>query len=146
MINVLLLSFGLLDNVWGDVILSANHILNRVPHKNLNFTSYELWKGYVPNLKYLRVWECLAKVGLLAFKKNTIGSKIVEVVFVGYALNIIVYRFMSSYDHSICESRDVFFENVFLTYRHKIYTALTIYNSSSYTISSKWSCKLRRIC
>lgn len=59
------------------------------------------------------MWGCLAKVGLLAFKKGTIKSKIVNVIFVGYALNSVVYRIMSLHDHSICEFRDViFFENV----------------------------------
>ncbi|KAL4319632.1 hypothetical protein GQ457_18G010610 [Hibiscus cannabinus] len=114
MMNSLLISYGLSDNMWGDAILSANHILNRVPHKKLDNTPYELWKGYAPNLQYLKVWGCLAKVGLPDFKKSTIGSKTVDAVFIGYASSSAAYRFMILNDYSICESRDaVFFENTF---------------------------------
>ncbi|KAK8988278.1 hypothetical protein V6N11_065873 [Hibiscus sabdariffa] len=88
MMNSLLISSGLSDNMWGDAILSANHILNRVPHKKLDHTPYELWKGYAPNLQYLKVWGCLAKVGLLDFKKSTIGSKTVDAVFIGSSQEI----------------------------------------------------------
>jgi len=48
---------------------------NKTPHKKMDKTSYELWKGYQPNLKYLRVWGCLAKVMLPDPKKRKIGSK-----------------------------------------------------------------------
>jgi len=33
-------------------------------------TPYELWKGYKPNLKYLKVWRCHAKVLLPEPKKR----------------------------------------------------------------------------
>ena len=52
--NVMLLSSGLSDNM-GEAILSACYILNKVPHKNLDKTPYELWKGFAPNLNYLKV-------------------------------------------------------------------------------------------
>ncbi|KAK8704498.1 hypothetical protein V6N13_048120 [Hibiscus sabdariffa] len=90
--------------MWGDAILSANHILNRVPHKKLDHTPYELWKGYAPNLQYLKVWGCLAKVGLPDFKKPTIGSKTVDAVFIGYASNSAAYRFMFLHDYSISQT------------------------------------------
>ncbi|CAN1255787.1 Retrovirus-related Pol polyprotein from transposon TNT 1-94, partial [Linum perenne] len=75
---------------------------------------YELWKGYAPNLEYLRVWGCLAKVGILAHKRSVVGSKTFDCVFIGYASNSAAYRFMRIDDRSICEYRDaVFFENDF---------------------------------
>lgn len=64
MMNVMMISSGLPESMWGEAILSTCHVLNRVPHKKLDKTPYELWKGYPPNLKYLKVWGCLAKVGL----------------------------------------------------------------------------------
>ena len=45
MMNALLLSSGLPQNLWGEAILSANYIPNRIPHKKTNKTPYELWKG-----------------------------------------------------------------------------------------------------
>ena len=55
MMNVMLVSSGLTDNMWGDFVLIAWFILNRVPHKKLDLTPYELWRGYAPNLNYLKV-------------------------------------------------------------------------------------------
>ena len=45
MMNALLLSSGLPQNLWGEAILSANYILNRIPQKKSNPSPYELWKG-----------------------------------------------------------------------------------------------------
>ena len=64
MMNARLISFGLPSNMWGDAILSACHVLNRVPHKKIRKTPYEPWEGRAPNLGYLKVWGCLAKVGI----------------------------------------------------------------------------------
>lgn len=114
MMNVMLISSGLFDNMWGEAILSATYVLNKVPHKKLDKTPYELWKGYRPNLNYLKVWGCLAKVPLPSFKKENIGPRTYDAVFIGYASNSAAYRFMSLSDRSLSESREAeFFENVF---------------------------------
>ena len=100
--------------MWGEAVLTANHILNKVPHKKLDKTPYEFWKGHAPNLKYLKVWGCLAKVGLPSFKVDGIGSRTFDAVFIGYAENSAAYRFMNLSDRSLCEYRDaVFFEHIF---------------------------------
>ncbi|KAL4367636.1 hypothetical protein GQ457_05G018930 [Hibiscus cannabinus] len=48
-----------------------------------------------PNLQYLKVWGCLAKVGLPDFKKSTIGPKTVDAMFIEYATNNVAYSFHS---------------------------------------------------
>ncbi|RDX80316.1 hypothetical protein CR513_39152, partial [Mucuna pruriens] len=75
-----------------------------VPHKKLNKTSYELWKGRPPNLNYLKVWGCLAKVGLLDFKRTNIGLITIDAVFIGYAQDSVAFRFMSLNNNYILES------------------------------------------
>ena len=45
MVNALLLSFGLPQNLWGEAVIFANYILNRIPQKKTNKSPYELWKG-----------------------------------------------------------------------------------------------------
>ena len=121
MMNVLLLSSGLPQNLWGEAILSANYILNRIPHKKTNKSPYELWKGRRPSHRYLKVWGCLAKVAVLIPKKVKIGPKTVDYVFIGYAHNSSAYRFLihkseivDMHANTIIESRNAsFFENVF---------------------------------
>ncbi|KAA0026033.1 ty1-copia retrotransposon protein [Cucumis melo var. makuwa] len=63
-----------------------------IPHKRLDKTPYELWKGHAPNLSYLKVWGCLAKVPFLALKKTTVRSKTFDCIFIGYAQNSAAYR------------------------------------------------------
>ena len=94
-----------------EVVLSATYILNRVPHKKLDKTPYELWKGFAPNLSFLKVWGCLAKVGLPDPKRKNIGSKTYDCVLIGYVYG--GYKFMSI-DYTFFEVRGAeFFEDVF---------------------------------
>ena len=73
---------------------STNYILNRIPQKKTNKSSYELWKGRRPSYKYLKVWGYLAKVDIPIPKKVKIGPKTVDCVFMGYAYNSSAYRFL----------------------------------------------------
>ena len=98
MMNAMLISSGLPQNLWGEAILSADYILNRIPPKRTNQTPYELWKGHKPSYNYLKMWECLAKVAVPSPKKTKIGPKTVDYVFIGYANNNSAYRFL------ICKS------------------------------------------
>ncbi|XXG46721.1 hypothetical protein AAC387_Pa02g1495 [Persea americana] len=121
MMNALSISSGLLQNLWGDAILSANYILNRIPQKKTNKSPYELWKGRMPTYKYLKVWGCLAKVAVPTPKKVKIGQKTVDCVFIGYAHNSSAYRFPihkskipDIHPNTIIESRNaLFFEHLF---------------------------------
>ena len=87
-VDVMLVSSGLPSNMWGEALYSACHILNSVPYKNFEKTIYELWRKREPNLKYLKVWGCLAKVNILINKKRKIGPKTVN------CLLSITYRFL----------------------------------------------------
>jgi len=55
MMNDILISSNASDNLWGESLLSVYFLQNRIPHKKSDKTPYELWKGYQPDLKYLRV-------------------------------------------------------------------------------------------
>ncbi|XP_073272593.1 uncharacterized protein [Primulina huaijiensis] len=78
----------------GESILSANHILNKIPHKKNDKLPYELWKGHKPSYKYLKVWGCLAKVEIPKPKQERIGPQTVDCIFIGYAHNSSAYRFI----------------------------------------------------
>ena len=121
MMNALLISSGLPDNFWGEAILSANHILNKIPRKKISKSPHELWKNRPPSYKYLKVWGCLAKVEVPKPKKVKIGPKTIDCVFIGYAQNSAAYRFLvhkseidDIHENTIIESRNArFFEHVF---------------------------------
>ena len=121
MMNAMLISSGLPQNLWGEAILSANYILNKVPRKKVDLTPYEQWNGRKPSYKFLRMWGCLAKVLVPTPKKERIGPKTVDCLFIGYAHNSSAYRFLvhksgnpDIHKNMIMESRNAsFFEDVF---------------------------------
>ena len=92
--NAMLISSNAHDNLWDEALLTECFLQNRIPDKKTGKTPYELWKGFQPNLKYLRVWGCLAKVMLSDPKKRKIGSKTSDCLFLGYAEHSATYRFL----------------------------------------------------
>ena len=65
--GVLLVSSAAYNNLWSEVLLYVCSLQNRILRRKTGKTPYELWKGFVPNLKYLKVWGCLIKVLLPIF-------------------------------------------------------------------------------
>ena len=119
--NAMLISSSLPQNMWGEAILSANYILNKVPKKKAQKTPYEIWKGIKSFYKYLRVWGCLDKVAVPPPKKVKIGPKTIDCIFIGYAHNSVAYQLLvhesnipDIHKNMIMESRNAsFFEDVF---------------------------------
>lgn len=60
MVNAMILNAKLPINLWGEALLCACHINNRIPSRKFKVSPYELWNGRILNLKYLRVLGCLA--------------------------------------------------------------------------------------
>ncbi|GKC73890.1 retrotransposon protein, putative, ty1-copia subclass [Tanacetum coccineum] len=84
-LTTLLLSF------WDYALEFATRILNVVPTKKVDKTSYELWYGKVPNLSYLKVWGYEALV-----KQDTPGKlqqRSVKCIFIGYPKETMGYYF-----------------------------------------------------
>ena len=78
-VNAMLDTSGLSKAWWGEAILTACHVLNRVPTKNKEITSFEEWEKKRLKLSYLRTWGCLAKVNVPIPKKRKVGPKTVVV-------------------------------------------------------------------
>nr|GEX54824.1 zinc finger, CCHC-type [Tanacetum cinerariifolium] len=66
MVNSMLSYSGLSEEFWGEAMLTACYLLNRVPNKRNKTTPYELWK--------------------------TLGEKGIDCIFVGYAEHSKAYR------------------------------------------------------
>ncbi|KAI3701767.1 hypothetical protein L6452_27096 [Arctium lappa] len=116
MVNSMLSNSGLSDGFWGEAMLTACYLLNRVPNKRNKITPCELWFKKSPNLNYIRVWGCRAVVRLPEPKRKTLGEKGIECIFVGYAEHSKAYRFHviepndSIAIHTVIESRDALFD------------------------------------
>ncbi|GJT10875.1 zinc finger, CCHC-type containing protein [Tanacetum coccineum] len=92
MVNSMLSYSGLSEGFWGEAMLTACYLLNRVPNKRNKTTPYELW-----------------------YKKR-IHNLGIDCIFVGYAEHSKAYRFYviepndSVSINSIIESRDAIFD------------------------------------
>jgi hypothetical protein len=121
LVNAMLDSSGLPKSWWGEAILAACFVLNRVPSAKGDKTPYEGWKGRKHALGFLRAWGCLAKVNVHACNKRKLRPKTVDCVFLGYAHNSATYRFLviksdfpDVHVNTVTESRDAsFFEDIF---------------------------------
>nr|ABA96132.1 retrotransposon protein, putative, Ty1-copia subclass [Oryza sativa Japonica Group] len=121
MVNAMLDTAGLSKEWWGEAVLTACHVLNKIPMKHKEVTPFEEWERKKLNLSYLRTWGCLAKVNVPIDKKRKLGPKTVDCVFLGYAIYSVGYRFLivnsgvpDMHAGTIFESRDAtFFENEF---------------------------------
>ncbi|GKE75519.1 zinc finger, CCHC-type containing protein, partial [Tanacetum coccineum] len=120
MVNFVLSYSGLSQGFWGEDMLTACYILNRVPNKRNMITPYELWTKRRPNLNYLRVLGYRAVVRLPNSKLKTLGERGIECIFVGYAEHSKAFRFCviepndSVLINLIIELRDTIFDkNIF---------------------------------
>ncbi|GJZ41728.1 zinc finger, CCHC-type containing protein [Tanacetum coccineum] len=114
MINAMLVSANLPKNLWGEALLTACHVSNRIIAKKLKVSPYEIWNGGKPNISYFRVWGCLAYYKVLLPNTSKLGPRGLKSVFVGYAKDSKSYRCLDLDSNVIVESRDVdFFENKF---------------------------------
>jgi hypothetical protein len=94
LVNAMLETSRLSKEWWGEAILMACHVLNKVPIKNKEITPFEECEKRKLNISNLRTWGCLAKVNVPINKKRKLGSKTIDCVFLGYAFHSIGYRFL----------------------------------------------------
>ena len=90
----MLITAGAPHHLWGEACLTANMILNRIPHKKSNKTPYELWRGRKPSYKRMKVWGFLSKVQVTLPKRTKLGPKTIDCVYIGPAFNCVAYRFL----------------------------------------------------
>jgi hypothetical protein len=116
MLNAMIVSAKLPFNLWGETLLIACHVYNRVLSKKIQSSPYELWNGRKPNLNYFKLWGCIAYFRVPDPKRTKLGSRAIKSVFVGYAVNSKAYKLLDLSSNTIVESRDVeFIENKFIS-------------------------------
>jgi len=62
MINAMLLNAKLPNNLWGEALLTACHMHNRVLSKKSNVSPYEVWNGRKPRITSIRVLFALTSI------------------------------------------------------------------------------------
>ncbi|GJR79982.1 retrotransposon protein, putative, ty1-copia subclass [Tanacetum coccineum] len=88
---------------WDYALESVVRILNMVPIKKVDKTPYEIWHGNVPNLSYLKVWDCEAYVKCDSADKLQHIS--VKCIFVGYPKETMGYYFYFTPENKVIVAR-----------------------------------------
>jgi len=60
MVQSMLSNSNLPKSLWAEALNTTVYILNRVPTKAVPKTPFELFKGWKPSLKHMRIWGCLS--------------------------------------------------------------------------------------
>lgn len=109
MANCMLLEAGLPKRYWGEAVLTAAYLQNRLPSRAVDRTPYELWTGYKPDLSMLRVFGSEAYVHIPDGKRNKFEPKAKKMIFLGYSANHKGYRLVDVTTDQVTISRDVRF-------------------------------------
>ena len=99
-----------LDNkYWGEAVLTANFIQNRLPSRPIDKTPYELWTGNKPDLSFMQKFgaDCYAYVPQQLRRK--LDEKAIRLKFVGYDRDTKGYRLVNTITGKVTISRDVKF-------------------------------------
>jgi hypothetical protein len=106
LVNAMLDCSGLSKSWWGEAILTTCFVLNQVPSSKGEITPYEGWKGIKP-----------------ACKKQKLGPKTVDCIFLGYAQHSAAYKFLiikseipDIHANTTIESRDATFFQKYISH------------------------------
>ncbi|KAL8542414.1 hypothetical protein ACS0TY_003328 [Phlomoides rotata] len=75
---------NLLISLWGDALLIAAYVLNKVPPKSIPLTPYELWTGRKPDLSNHRTRGCAAFVHDCMSQYGKLGPRGKKYIFIRY--------------------------------------------------------------
>ena len=110
MVRSMLSNSNLPKFLWTEALKTAVYILNRVPTKAVQKTPFELWKGWKPSLRHMRIWGCPSEVRIYNPQEKKLDPRTVSGYFIGYAEKSKGYRFYCpSHTTRIVESRNAKF-------------------------------------
>lgn len=108
----MLIEANLPTTYWGETVLTACYLQNRLPVKDKNKTPFEIWHGIKPNLGHIKVFGCKVHAHVPREKRNKLEEKAKVYTFIGYSQESKAYRLLDRHSGWILVSKDVqFVEN-----------------------------------
>ncbi|GJX43980.1 zinc finger, CCHC-type containing protein [Tanacetum coccineum] len=102
---------------WDYALETATRILNMVPTKKVENTSYEVWHGQAPKLSYLKVWGCEALVKRDTLTKlDKLEPRSIKCIFIGYPKETMGYSFYYPPENKVLVAQNAeFLKNSLIT-------------------------------
>ncbi|KAG5556472.1 hypothetical protein RHGRI_006920 [Rhododendron griersonianum] len=99
---------------WGECVLTAVYLINRLPTPLLsNKSPYELFHNKPPTFNHIKVFGCLCYATVI-HPLHKFDSRARRCIFVGYPIGQKGYKLYDLHTHQFFVSRDVYFhENIF---------------------------------
>ena len=85
MVRSMMAQANLPISYWGDVLLAAAYILNRMPSKSVSSTPYELWTDKKPDLNNLQPWGSIGYVHNTSHRHGKLGPRGKKCIFIRYS-------------------------------------------------------------
>ena len=94
------------NQYWGEAILTANYIQNRMTSRKIPTTPYEIFFGIKPNLSHLRIFGQSAYVFIPKQRRRKLDEKAQKLRLIGYDQHSKAYRFVDTNTNKVTISRD----------------------------------------
>jgi hypothetical protein len=110
MVRALLKQRRMPAEFWGEAVVTAVYLQNRLSTKSLvGRTPYEAWHGRKPAVNHLRVFGCRAFVKQLGHV-DKLADRSRAGVFIGYAEGAKAYHILDLAARQVCTARDIVFD------------------------------------
>lgn len=108
--RALLLQASLPKKFWGDVVLTAAHLIYRIPSPLLdNQSPYEVLFSSKPSYLHLRVFGCLYFMFTLKRDRTKLDHRSNKCIFIGYLVGIKGYKVYDLTNYTTLVARDIIF-------------------------------------